>query len=290
MGVISNNDAAAEQTVLIKKVKGETPEQRTARKAAKKALKEAKKANKVTKTESKSSKRAAPQESSSASTTDDEPSMEPSSKKSKSSTPSNKEFREMHDMEIFGKDEAGKGQLDCPAPYFKFTDAPFGDAVMRKLTAAGYEAPTPIQSQAWPIVMQGRDIISVAKTGSGKTLGFLIPCFEQVMRLTKMDKAAPKAAAPTSYGQFRREAPAPFVVVLAPTRELAMQIHVEAAKFATCYDQVSTVCVYGGESKYRQIQDLQRFRPQVLVGTPGRLNDLTNMGKVSLLKVCEIKF
>lgn len=78
---------------------------------------------------------------------------------------------------------------------------------------AGFSAPTPIQAQSWPIALQNRDIVAVAKTGSGKTLGYIIPGFIHLKRLNKSARMGPT------------------VLVLSPTRELATQIHEEAIKF-----------------------------------------------------------
>ena len=78
---------------------------------------------------------------------------------------------------------------------------------------AGYKEPTPIQAQSWPVAMQGRDLVSIAKTGSGKTCGFLLPGFVHIQQ-----------KASRSYGGLS-------MLVLAPTRELAMQIKEEADKF-----------------------------------------------------------
>lgn len=83
----------------------------------------------------------------------------------------------------------------------------------KQIRRAGFKAPTVIQAQAWPIALAGRDIVAIAKTGSGKTCGFLLPGIMHI-RATRKDPR---------YG--------PTVLVLAPTRELAMQIKVEADKF-----------------------------------------------------------
>jgi len=136
----------------------------------------------------------------------------------------------------------------------------------------GFVIPTPIQSQAWPICMQGRDMISVARTGSGKTLGFLLPTFHHIGRLEGLDSS--------------RDRPVnePLVIVLAPTRELAMQINVEAEKFGRLQG-INSVCIYGGESKWHQISKMKRMRPKLIIATPGRLNDLCQQRKVGLKRV-----
>ena len=119
-----------------------------------------------------------------------------------------------------------------------------------------------IQSQSWPIALSGHDIISVAKTGSGRRAG---TCF-LFINIQKRGG--------------RSQGGGPMAVVLAPTRELATQIQDETLKFGSsvaCY----SVVVYGGASKGYQLRSL-RSRPQIVVATPGRLNDFLEMGAVDL--------
>jgi len=96
-----------------------------------------------------------------------------------------------------------RGDLTYPEPFLKFSDAPFVDAVMKTFERAGYTAPTAIQSQAWPIALKGVDMICIAKTGSGKTCGFLLPSLHQHTNNNR--RSGPKK---------------PALLVLAPTREL----------------------------------------------------------------------
>jgi ATP-dependent RNA helicase DDX5/DBP2 len=91
---------------------------------------------------------------------------------------------------------------------------------------AGFSAPSPIQAQSWPISLKGRDIVAVAKTGSGKTLGYLLPAFNLVKRLQNNSRDGPT------------------VLVLSPTRELATQIQDEAIKFGRSSRISSTVCTF----------------------------------------------
>jgi ATP-dependent RNA helicase DDX5/DBP2 len=97
-----------------------------------------------------------------------------------------------------------------------------------------FQKPSVIQSQAWPVVLQGRDFVGVARTGSGKTLSFIVPAIVHVMAQNVLQKGD-----------------GPVVLVMAPTRELAVQIEQEAKKFASCC-QLSTLAVYGGAPKYEQ--------------------------------------
>lgn len=98
-----------------------------------------------------------------------------------------------------------------------------------KIQRAGFASPTPIQAQSWPIAMQNQDVVAIAKTGSGKTLGYLLPGFMHIKRLQNSTRNGPT------------------VLVLAPTRELATQILDEAMKFGrssriSC--TVCSVCIY----------------------------------------------
>ncbi|KAH6938346.1 hypothetical protein HPB50_008852 [Hyalomma asiaticum] len=118
-----------------------------------------------------------------------------------------------------------------------------------------FEKPSPIQSQAWPILLQGRDLIGIAQTGTGKTLAFLLPAMIHI----------------DSQPVPREERKGPSCLVLAPTRELAQQIEREAKKYN--YRGIKCVCVYGGGSRREQIQTVN-LGVEIVIATPGRLNDL----------------
>ena len=163
----------------------------------------------------------------------------------------------------------GLGAESMPAPFLKFSDAPFNQTVQRSFQQAGFDKPTAIQSQAWPIAIRGDDMICVAKTGSGKTCGFLLPSIHQ--HLESMGSKANRG--------FR----SPVLLVLAPTRELAVQIMEETRKFGRPMG-ISSVCCYGGSSKYPQIAQLERG-VDCIICTPGRINDLLEMRKADLSKV-----
>ncbi|KAL6497547.1 DEAD-box ATP-dependent RNA helicase 46 [Orobanche hederae] len=130
---------------------------------------------------------------------------------------------------------------------------------------AGFSAPTPIQAQSWPVARQGRDIVAIAKTGSGKTLGYLIPGFMHLKARNNNPKLGPT------------------VLVLSPTRELATQIQAEALKFGRS-SKISCTCLYGGAPKGPQLKDVDRG-VDIVVATPGRLNDILEMKRVSLHQV-----
>lgn len=145
----------------------------------------------------------------------------------------------------------------------KFTDFAFSDAIKRNIIAAGFETPSAIQDQSIPITLEGKDVIGLANTGTGKTAAFVLPMLERIKDMK---------------GQSTQ------VLIMAPTRELATQIDDEFRKFARGLGLYSVVCV-GGMSIGNQIRALSR-RPQVVIGTPGRLKDLVNR---HVLKLKDVK-
>ena len=147
-----------------------------------------------------------------------------------------------------------------------FEQTPFHSKTMQALRDAGFKAPTPIQGQAWPALLSGCDLVAVAKTGSGKTLGFLLPAFHKL--------ASAGAPAGGSGGL-----PSPQVLVIAPTRELAQQIGVEVGKFA---GGVKHMCLYGGTNVAAMKQGLRKTRPVIVVATPGRLVDMLDQRALTL--------
>jgi len=126
-----------------------------------------------------------------------------------------------------------------------------------------FKAPTPIQAAAWPFLFAGRDVIGVAETGSGKTMAFTVPCVRYITSLAKKFVGA-KA------------------VIVSPTRELAMQSYEQITELAT-FASLHTVCVYGGVPKDEQRKALKNA--DIVVATPGRLNDLINEGSADLGRV-----
>lgn len=154
-----------------------------------------------------------------------------------------------------------------------FSDAPFAKPIQQALQDAGFTEPSPIQARAWPVAIAGKDLIAVAKTGSGKTLGFLLPVFH---RISTSDLPGGTQAAGNS-----SSLPSPMCLVLSPTRELAIQIHGECVKFASCID-IRAECVYGGTNVQTQSKQLKAADPQVLIATPGRLCDLLERNVLSL--------
>ncbi len=143
---------------------------------------------------------------------------------------------------------------ETPRPFSKLDlSRPMLDLLVKE----GYENATPIQFEAIPYILDGRDIIGKANTGTGKTAAFLIPLIE---KLTKEPKE--------------------HVLILAPTRELAMQIESEFKKFSKGRQMDATVCV-GGMPIGRQLSQL-RYAPTFVIGTVGRIKDLSERGSLPL--------
>ncbi|XP_071336120.1 probable ATP-dependent RNA helicase DDX43 [Trachinotus anak] len=127
--------------------------------------------------------------------------------------------------------------------------------IMENIDRVGFVKPTPIQSQAWPVLLSGEDLIAIAQTGTGKTLAYLLPGF------IHMDgQPVPRA-----------ERSGPGMLVLTPTRELALQIETECNKYR--YKGYKSICIYGGGDRRGQI-NLVKGGVDIVIATPGRLNDL----------------
>lgn len=132
----------------------------------------------------------------------------------------------------------------------KFQELQLDDRIIRAITEMGFEEASPIQAQAIPVVLEGRDMIGQAQTGTGKTAAFGLPL------LQKVDPKVKKLQA----------------VVLLPTRELAIQVAEELRRFAKFMHGIKVLPVYGGQDIVRQIRAL-KDGTQIVVGTPGRVMD-----------------
>ena len=167
-----------------------------------------------------------------------------------------------------------------------FSELGLAESVLCAVNAAGYETPTPIQAQAIPLVISGGDVLGVAQTGTGKTAAFALPVLHRMLAGATSppastnagrDESAPRTK-PRSNDRRRIR-----VLVLSPTRELAVQI---AESFAT-YGQgtgLRHTVVFGGVSQYHQVKAL-RAGVDILVATPGRLLDLREQGFIDLKQV-----
>lgn len=154
-----------------------------------------------------------------------------------------------------------------PNPCISFAHFGFDEDLMSAIIKAEYTEPSAIQKQAIPAALQGRDIIGIAKTGSGKTAAFVLPMLVHIMDQEELSKGD-----------------GPIGLILAPTRELATQIYSEAKKFAKAYG-LRVAAVYGGASKMQQFKDLRSGTIEILVATPGRLIDMIKMKATNLRRV-----
>jgi len=169
-----------------------------------------------------------------------------------------KEFQKEHKMNVTGR------LSESYKPIKKFEDFNIDPKIMS--VCKNFEKPMAIQGQCWPIISSGRDIIGIAETGSGKTLAFALPALAHMMHRIEHQPAN------VPWG--------PTMLVLAPTRELAMQSQ-EVLENAGKVCGIRSVCCYGGVPKWEQKRAL-RWGVEAVVATPGRLKDLVQMGCVNL--------
>lgn len=177
----------------------------------------------------------------------------------------------------------------------KFSELGLADAFLKATAALGYENATPIQAAAIPVILQGRDLIGCAQTGTGKTAAFTLPMLDRLMQtIPKQEKAPspPPAQPKQTYGKNRRRhsskglhpKPRPIrALVLSPTRELTAQIHESLVRYGKFTPLRQTV-VFGGVSQFHQVKAL-KHGVDALVATPGRLLDLMDQGHIDLSQV-----
>ena len=140
-----------------------------------------------------------------------------------------------------------------------FKDLDLSPKVLQAIEEMGYVKPSPIQAEAIPVVLSGKDIIGQAQTGTGKTAAFMLPILEKIDPNQKAVQA----------------------LILCPTRELAVQVHEESKKFARHAKNVHILSIYGGQSYDPQIRALKRG-VQIVIGTPGRVMDHLRRGTLKL--------
>ena len=138
--------------------------------------------------------------------------------------------------------------------------------ILRAVTKAGYTKPTRIQSKAIPMIMDGSDLRASAQTGTGKTAAFLLPALNLLSLPSKKEGKGPR------------------ILILVPTRELAMQITVQSEKYSKFLNRVKTVCVVGGVPYPKQVSKLSKPY-DVLIATPGRLIDFIDRGKIDFSRL-----
>ncbi len=151
------------------------------------------------------------------------------------------------------------------------------------LTAAGYQVPTPVQQRAIPAALAGRDLLVSSPTGSGKTAAFMLPAIERFSQLEKAKAAAPREPHDPNARPARRTQPVarPTMLVLTPTRELAMQVTAAATTYGKHLRRLRTVSILGGVAYGQQLMLLAK-NPEILVATPGRLLDHLERGRIDL--------
>lgn len=147
-----------------------------------------------------------------------------------------------------------------------FSQFDFHPHINAGITACGYTQPTPIQTQTIPVILEGKDVLGLAQTGTGKTAAFVLPILQHLVS--------------QSPGKAQKD---PRALIMAPTRELAEQIH-ENIQMMAAHTPVRSVAVYGGVGKNPQIQAFRKG-VDIVVACPGRLLDLMNDKKVTLTNV-----
>ncbi|MDY3279450.1 MAG: DEAD/DEAH box helicase [Eubacteriales bacterium] len=155
--------------------------------------------------------------------------------------------------------QAIENASEQPAPNVDFAQMDLSKEIMQAVRKMGFSAPTPVQAQTIPVMMAGHDVIAIAPTGTGKTCAFGIPMLEYISLTDERIQE----------------------VVLAPTRELAVQIGEELQKLAAFIPEVRIAVLYGGQPIAKQMNQLKR-RPQIVVATPGRMLDHMHRGTARL--------
>lgn len=188
-------------------------------------------------------------------------------------------YQEVPELALMSKEETNELRMSlenikvvgksCPKPVTCWAHCGLSKKVMEVLKKSNYLTPTPIQAQAIPAIMSGRDVIGIAKTGCGKTLSFLLPMFRHILAQPKLDRND-----------------GPIAVIITPTRELATQICDDAQKFTRVLG-LRVVAVYGGPNISEQIGMLKPGA-EIVVCTPGRMIEIltVNSGRVTNLNRC----
>jgi superfamily II DNA/RNA helicase len=155
--------------------------------------------------------------------------------------------------------------------------------IVSALTAAGYQVPTPVQQRAIPAALAGRDLLVSSPTGSGKTAAFMLPAIERFSQLEKLQASQPREPRDPNGRPARRQQPVarPSLLVLTPTRELAMQVTAASTTYGKHLRRLRTVSILGGVAYGQQLMLLAK-NPEILVATPGRLLDHLERGRIDL--------
>ena len=167
-------------------------------------------------------------------------------------------FRREKSMTVVGE--------GVPRPVESFEEAGFPFHIQRMIQEQGFAHPMPIQCQGWPMALSGRDMVGIAETGSGKTLAYILPALLHIEAQAKLQRGD-----------------GPIALVLAPTRELAIQIQAECNKFGAA-SGIRNICLYGGVARGPQIRSLAQG-VEIVIATPGRMIDMLTDGKTNLRRV-----
>lgn len=154
----------------------------------------------------------------------------------------------------------------APKPTTSFAHFGFDKQLLKAIRKSEYVQPSPIQAQGVPVALSGRDMIGIAKTGSGKTAAFIWPMLIHIMDQREL-----------------KPGEGPIGLILAPTRELAQQIYLEAKRFGKVYN-ITAICCFGGGSKWEQSKALEEGA-EIVVATPGRMIDMIKMKATNLERV-----
>ncbi|XP_041986216.1 ATP-dependent RNA helicase dbp2-like isoform X2 [Aricia agestis] len=152
---------------------------------------------------------------------------------------------------------------NVPRPNQIFDEGNFPDHILNTIKEQGWEEPTGIQAQGWPIALSGRDMVGIASTGSGKTLAYMLPAAVHIVHQQRIQRGD-----------------GPIALILAPTRELAQQIQ-SVAQAYSARGCIRNTCLFGGSPKGPQARDLERG-VEIVIATPGRLIDFLERGTTNL--------
>ncbi|SDR11468.1 Superfamily II DNA and RNA helicase [Burkholderia orbicola] len=182
-------------------------------------------------------------------------------------------------------DAAAPAAVEPASDEPSFASLGLSPEIVSALQAADYVKPTPVQQRAIPAGIAGRDLLVSSPTGSGKTAAFMLPAIERFAQLQKTQAQQPRAPREPNQGDRRVRRPQPVarpgLLVLTPTRELAMQVTTAASTYGKHLKRLRTVSILGGVAYGQQLMLLAK-NPEILVATPGRLLDHLERGRIDL--------
>ncbi|SJX61823.1 probable DBP3-putative RNA helicase required for pre-rRNA processing [Sporisorium reilianum f. sp. reilianum] len=180
-------------------------------------------------------------------------------------------FLESNNITIEAPEESNE-RPPLPMVDFRELEGKIDAAVKKTLDAQGFSTPTPIQACCWPVLLQNKDVVGIAETGSGKTFAFGLPALQHLVTKHNVLDGGKKKAKGAQVN----------VLVVAPTRELAIQTEENMAKLGKSMG-IGMICLYGGVSKQEQVRLLnQTPTVRIVVGTPGRVLDMARDGSLDL--------